>query len=109
MDNRKIIENYHTDICNLAEILSKLVNSYRLLIGGAAEINNIALASKRDVKKAISRANELGEVIDNIIEVLEDSDEAYLNYCKLKSKVLVDEIKIETIQSELYPDSIIKK
>jgi hypothetical protein len=109
MDNRKIIENYYLDICNLSEILSKLVNSYRLLVGGAEELNTIALATKKDVKKAIARADELGDVIDKIINVLEDSNQAYLNYCQLKSQVLECKIRIGYIEEELNQEPPIQK
>ena len=109
MDNRKIVENYYLDICNLTEILCKLVNSYRLLIGGAEEYNGIALATKNDVKKAIARANELGEVIDKVIDVLEDSNQTYLNYCQLKSHVLECKIGIDYIESEMCPETDHKK
>ncbi|MGE5628692.1 MAG: hypothetical protein ACM3X7_11375 [Solirubrobacterales bacterium] len=104
MDNRKVIENYYLDICNLTELLCKLVNSYRLLIGAAEEYNGIALATKKDVKKAIKRANELGEVIDNVIDMLEDANQGYLNYCKVKSHVLEGKIGIEYIESEICPE-----
>jgi len=101
MDQRKVIENYYTDICNLTDILNKLVNSYRLLVGAAGEYNIIALATKHDVKKAIHRANELGDVIDKVIDVLEDSNQAYLNYCKIKSKIIDGKIELEYITTEL--------
>ena len=101
MDQRKVIENYYSDICNLTELLNKLVNSYRLLVGAAGEYNIIALATKKDVKKAIHRANELGEVIDKIIDVLEDSNQAYLNYCKIKSEIIDGRIKMEYITTEI--------
>ena len=58
MPHRKIIEEYCVDINNLADLLAKLVNSYRLLIGGAGELNTIALAHKKDVKDALKRVNE---------------------------------------------------
>mgnify|MGYP000910997721 CR=1 FL=1 len=109
MDNRKVIENYYLDICNLSEILSKLVNSYRLLIGGAEELNTIALATKKDVKKAIARADELGEIIDKIIDVLDNSNQAYLNYCLLKSQVLECKIRIGFIEAEINQEPPMEK
>lgn len=45
--DRRLIENYYNDYCNLIDILSKLTNDYRLLIGGAGEINQIALMHKK--------------------------------------------------------------
>jgi hypothetical protein len=101
MGRRKVIETYYQDICNLTEILSKLVNSYRLLIGGAAELNIIALATKHEVKKALKRADELGEVIDKLIKVLDESDYNYLEYCTLKAEVIKTKLEIDYIQTEI--------
>ena len=56
-----MIQNYYTDINNLADILTKLVSSYRLIIGGADELNKIALSKKSDVKDALKRADSLGD------------------------------------------------
>lgn len=101
MANRKIIQDYYTDINNLADLLTKLTNSYRLLIGGAGELNVIALSSKHDVKKAIKRAAELGDVIDDIIDVLEKSGYSYLDYCKIKSQIIEDRVEMEYILTEI--------
>lgn len=88
MSYRRIVENYYCDVNNVCEILSKLVNSYRILVGSADELNKIALASKKDIKKALKRAEELGEIIDDVIGDLDYCVENYTEYCKLKSKVL---------------------
>ncbi|MHB8170396.1 MAG: hypothetical protein ACYDG6_02500 [Thermincolia bacterium] len=61
-------------------LLEKLVTSYKLLVSAADEFNRITKktppgaitkASHRDVKKAIQRAADLGEIIDEVIEVLD--------------------------------------
>ena len=105
MSNRRVIENYNFDVNNQVDLLGKLVNSYRLLIGGAGELNTIALASKNDVRDAIKRVNKLGGVIDNIIQDMNDRNKAYLKYGKIKDELmrgLVDEAYIsEEIEEEL--------
>lgn len=101
MAHRKLIQDYYGDINNITELLTKLVSSYRLLIGGAAEINNIALASKGDVKKAIKRADEVGNIIDQVIDVLEHSSTTYMDYCKIKSEVMEDRVQLQYIQTEI--------
>ncbi len=105
MSNRKVIENYDFDINNQVDLLGKLVNSYRLLIGGAGELNGIALASKNDVKDAIKRVNKLGGVIDNIIQNMNDRNKAYIKYNEIKDELMreiVDENFItEEIEEEL--------
>ncbi len=99
--NRKIIETYYVDICNISDLLTKLVNSYRLLIGGAGELNTIALAKKSDVKDALDRVDKLGDIIDDLIEVLDHSDLAYLQYCRLKSDYLKMKVAPPYIQTEI--------
>ena len=105
MSNRRVIENYNFDINNQVDLLGKLVNSYRLLIGGAGELNTIALASKNDVRDAIKRVNKLGGVIDNIIQDMNDRNKAYIKYGKIKDELMrgmVDEAYIsEEIEEEL--------
>ncbi|MEG2018685.1 MAG: hypothetical protein RR128_09545, partial [Clostridium sp.] len=76
MAHRRVMETYYKDVNNLADLLSKLVNSYRLLIGGANELNGIALASKNDIKEALKRARDLGDIIDGVIDTLEVSTDS---------------------------------
>lgn len=109
MAHRKIIQNYYEDINNIADLLTKLVNSYRLLVGGASEMNSIALANKSDVKKAIKRAEEIGNVIDELIETLEDSSIAYIDYCKIKSEIIEKTVELQYIQTEIDEDLKLKE
>lgn len=101
MSGRKLIENYYIDINNLADLLGKLVNSYRLLIGGADELNKIALSKKKDVREAIKRADELGEIIDSVIEALELASHNYLDYCSIKSELVKGKMASHHILTEL--------
>ena len=54
------------DIRILMDILTALVSSYRLLVGAADEFNGITLAHKSDLKGAINRAGDMGDIIDDI-------------------------------------------
>ncbi|MCM8711099.1 hypothetical protein M2651_08670 [Clostridium sp. SYSU_GA19001] len=101
MSHRKLIETYYIDINNLADLLFKLVNSYRTLIGGADELNKIALSKRKDVKKALKRADELGEVIDAIIEALEKVSYSYLDYCSIKSEIIKGKMDSQHIHCEI--------
>jgi len=98
---RRVIQNYYDDINNLADILTKLVSSYRLLIGGADELNKIALSKKSDVKDALKRADEVGDIIDETIKVLDDASFSYMSYCKMKTEVMKGKIQIEFIETEI--------
>lgn len=101
MSHRKVIDNYYVDICNLADLLTKLVSSYRLLIGGADELNKIALATKGQVKAAIKRACKLGEVIDDLIDALDDTEYNYINYCKIKADIVELQVLYNNIETEI--------
>lgn len=104
MGNRKVIQTYCDDINNLADMLGKLVNSYRLLVGGADELNRIALSGKGQVKDALKRADKLGDIIDEIIDVLEKSSYNLVDYCELKSEILKGRINMESIIAEIEED-----
>jgi len=99
--NRKVIEVYHSDVNGLVDNLSKLVNSYRLLIGGASEINQITLAKKSEVKAALKRADKLGDVIDDIIDAIDDSLGVYLAYMNNKSESIKGKVETEYIETEI--------
>jgi len=105
---RRVIQNYYNDINNLADILTKLVSSYRLLIGGADELNKIALSKKSDVKDALKRADEVGDIIDETIKVLDDASFNYMSYCKIKTEVMKAKIQIEFIETEIDEDLRLK-
>ncbi|MCY6369552.1 hypothetical protein [Clostridium ganghwense] len=109
MGHRKVIETYYNDINNLADLLGKLVNSYRLLIGGADDLNKIALSRKSEVKDALKRAEKLGDIIDDVIDALEDVSHNYEQYCHLKSKIMNEKINTDTIATEIHEDLIFKE
>lgn len=104
MAHRRLIQNYYNDINNLADILAKLVASYRTLIGSADELNKIALSKKSDIKDALKRADDLGDIIDKAIEVLDDASLSYMSYCKMKTEVMKCKLQIEYIETEVEED-----
>ena len=81
MKYQQLMKEYYVDINNLNQLLKTMVDSYRLLIGGAAELNNIYEAKSSYVKDAVHRADKLGETIDHLIELIEDCGESYFHYC----------------------------
>ena len=101
MGHRKVIENYYIDVNNITDLLTKLISNYRALIGGAIEINGITLAHKSDVKDALKRVDKIGKIIDNILAVLEQSSNGYLDYCKLKAEVMEYHLEAQYIQTEI--------
>jgi hypothetical protein len=101
MGYNEIIGSYYQEITNLVILMEKYVNSYRLLIGGAGELNGIALAKKTDVRKALKRADKLGDLIDEILKILECTEYTYLNFVKIKSDILVMKTERDLILTEI--------
>ena len=83
MKYQQLMKQYYGDINNLSQLLQSMVNSYRLLIAGAAELNNINEAKSSYVKVAVKRADSLGEIIDHIIDLIDECGEGYFKYIKI--------------------------
>lgn len=105
MGSNVLFTEYFREINNLVDILTKYISSYRLLIGGAGELNSIALARRSDVKDALRRVNELGKLIDCLMKTLECAQGSYIDYIKLKGTLLevqaTKDIIITEIENEL--------
>ena len=108
MAHRRVIQNYYNDINNLADILTKLVSSYRLLIGGADDLNKIALSKKSEVKDALKRADNLGDIIDETIKVLDNASYSYMSYCTMKTEVMKCKLQIGYIETEIEEELKLK-
>lgn len=83
MKYQQLMKQYYGDINNLSQFLQSMVNSYRLLIAGAAELNNINEAKSSYVKVAVKRADSLGKIIDHIIDLIDECGEGYFKYIKI--------------------------
>ena len=101
MGHRKIIDQYYADIGNTSDILTKLVSSYRLLIGGAAELNTITLAKPNEVKDALDLVDDLGEIIEDYLKVLEKISPSYFDYCKMESEIIKGKLENQYILTEI--------
>lgn len=101
MAYREIIELQYKEIMNLQDTLTKLTNSYRILIGAANELNGIALAKKGQIKDALKRAEEVGRLIDDVTDALNKCQCRYLDYCVLYSECMKYKINVESINCEI--------
>lgn len=113
MKYRKLIDEQSQDITVLSQLLKTYVDSYRLLIGGASELYNVNLVKKSEIKKALDRVSELGELIDKLIESLDKCENGYIKYCKIKSDYISiksdKDIILTEIDNELdFQDSKIR-
>ena len=78
-----------------------MVNSYRLLIGGGNELNNISEAKKSHVRDAVERADDLGDIIDEIIKTLDECSSSYTRYCKMKKQYIDEKTNKDNILTEI--------
>lgn len=114
MKYQQLIKEYYVDINNLNQLLKTMVDSYRLLIGGAAELNNIYEAKSSYVKEAVHRANELGKIIDDVIDLLDVCGESYFKYCALVGDYILKKSDSNKILTEvdndlLFQDSSVRE
>ncbi|MDU4884661.1 hypothetical protein [uncultured Clostridium sp.] len=101
MKYQQLMKEYYVDINNLNQLLKTMVDSYRLLIAGAAELNNIYEAKSSYVKDAVHRANKLGDTIDNLIDLLEACGETYFKYCAVMGEYILKKSDNKVILTEV--------
>ncbi|WP_315067831.1 hypothetical protein [uncultured Clostridium sp.] len=95
-----LAKRHYQDIDNLSALLKNYVDVYRLLIAGAAELYSVNLASKGEVKSALERAEQVGELIDKLVGTLNKCEGSYLKYCKLQN----DYIMISTEKDKIFTE-----
>lgn len=101
MKYKDLIKGQYNEINNLTTLLGSMVNSYRLLIGGANELNNTSEAKRSSVKDAVKRIDDLGEIIDEIIKTLEESSTSYTKYCKIREEFIDGKTNKNNILTEI--------
>ena len=101
MKYQQLMKQYYGDINNLSQLLQSMVNSYRLLIAGAAELNNINEAKSSYVKVAVKRADSLGKIIDHIIDLIDECGEGYFKYIKIVGGHILKNTDNNVILTEL--------
>ena len=96
-----LAKKQYEDIDNLSVLLKSYVDSYRLLVAGAAELYSINLAEKSEVKKALERVENVGELIDKLVNTLDRCEGAYLKYCKIKNEYITVSTEKDKIFTEI--------
>ena len=59
-DNTRCSEDYFLTLSRTIDLMAKLVDSYRILVGTASQLNTIGLAEKKEIKEALRLADEKG-------------------------------------------------
>lgn len=101
MNKQEIMKDQAEIIHLLNDMLKSQVDSYRLLIASAAELNNIYEARSSQVKVVIKRAEAVGKIIDELTELIEKCAMPYFEYCKIKGKYIHDHTNDSDIFTEV--------
>lgn len=104
MKYHDLIKDYYGNLNNLNQLLKNMSESYRLLIGGAAELNNIPEAKNSYVKDAVRRADKLGEIIDHLISLMDSCGESYYKYCTTVNEFILKNSNSDIILTEVDDD-----
>lgn len=98
----KVIHGHYEDLNNLNTLLRSYVDMYRLLVSSAAELNTVPVAKKSEIKDSVDRIHEIGELIDDLLKVIEKCEESYIKYCFLKNEVISENTEKENIKTEIH-------
>ena len=99
-----LAKRHFQDIDNLSALLKSYVDVYRLLIAGASELYGINLAEKSEVKKALERVENVGDLIDKLVSTLDKCEGAYLKYCKIENDYIMVSTEKDKIFTEIDND-----
>ncbi|KPU45296.1 hypothetical protein OXPF_11890 [Oxobacter pfennigii] len=102
LDFTRLMQSCSHDLTYICELLAKLSGTYNLLIVSADGFNRNSFAKKDDIEDAIDRAEDLGKIIDKVINVLERQVILYADYLKTKNEYIDVNFSInDIIKNEL--------
>lgn len=102
IDYSQLVQTYYSDLTYLADLLAKLVGTYSVLISSADGENRIALAKKSDIEHTLDRADDVGKIIERIIDLFDEQLVLYENYARMKSEFIIQNLPIgEIIKSDI--------
>ena len=96
-----IMDLQYNDLMNLTELLKRLVDSYRLLIGGVAELNTVYHRKKSGVEDGLDRVEALGEIIDRVIKIIDSHGEKYLEFIEVKGKTVSEKYEKQYMVTDI--------
>ncbi|MBD7910321.1 MULTISPECIES: hypothetical protein [Clostridium] len=100
----KVIHGHYEDLNNLNTLLRNYIEIYRLLVSSTSELNTIPLAKKSEVKDALDRIKEVGNLIDDLLDVIGKCEGSYVKYCFLKNEVIYENTQKENIKTEIHDE-----
>jgi len=100
----EVIHRHYSDLNNLSNLLRNYIEIYRLLISSTAELNNTSISKKGELKHAMERIDNIGEIIDDILKAIKKCEGSYGKYCLLKSEVISEKTEKESIMMEIHKE-----
>lgn len=101
MSYKSAINVYYEDLNNLIRMLDVYVINYRNLVSTLNDINLNVLISKRKKRRAINQIEELGCIIDVLLNSICEAQKCYLKYVMMKCNVLCEIINFDFIKFEI--------
>lgn len=98
---KHIMDVQYEDLIHLTELLKRLTDSYRLLIGGVAELNTVYHRKKSGVEDGLDRVENLGDIIDHLIKIIDMHTEGYLEFIEVKGKAVNQKYKKHYMVSDI--------
>ncbi|MEG1004060.1 MAG: hypothetical protein RSF37_11685 [Clostridium sp.] len=99
--HNKVMDDHFSELIKMSDLLKTLVDSYRLLIAGAVDVNILPVRRTKDVERALDRADEVGKLIDRIVEVMDDYEYSYIKFSKIKNEVVSLNYEKKKVKNEL--------
>lgn len=99
-----LIRNHYEDLNNMTTMLRNYIEIYRLLISSTVDLHSTSVIKKSEIKHAIDRIDEVGELIDDLLKTIKKCEGCYVKYCSLKNEVIAANTQKDVILTEISDD-----
>lgn len=101
MSYKSAIDIYQEELSNLVRLLDGYIVDYRNLVSTLNDVNLNVLISRTKKRKAIKQVEQLGCIIDMVLEAICHAQMCYLKYVRLKCEVLCEIINCDFVRLEV--------
>lgn len=99
-----VIQRHYEDLNNLSLLLRNYIEIYRLLISSTVDLHATSVVKKNELKHALERVDNVGEVIDDLLRTIKKCEGSYTKYCTLRNEVILANTEKESILTEIHDD-----
>lgn len=101
MSYSKVMNEHYEDLERLSDLLRNYIEMYGLLINGTSELNSTSVTRKGELKHALERIDDIGDIIDDLLKVVKKSEGTYSKYSILKNEAISMKTEKESIINEI--------